>query len=79
MNAYAIFDLGKSNFLLVNFSTDVDALVQEIQRAEPLITASRSDQVKLLIQRLQEKLGQHSDHKFYLFKVMRALRTRGGR
>ncbi|KAK2489632.1 hypothetical protein MC885_021483 [Smutsia gigantea] len=50
-------------------STDVNALVEEIQKAEPLITASRSDQVKLLIQRLQDKLGQHSNHKFYLFKV----------
>lgn len=54
----------------MNFSTDVSALVEEIQKAEPLITASRSDQVKLLIQRLQNKLGQHSNHKFYLFKVM---------
>nr|KAF6449995.1 dynein assembly factor with WD repeats 1 [Molossus molossus] len=53
-------------------STDVNALVEEIQRAEPLITASRSDQVKLLIRRLQEKLGQHSNHKFSLFKVLRA-------
>uniref|UniRef100_A0A8D1EEP9 Dynein assembly factor with WD repeats 1 n=1 Tax=Sus scrofa TaxID=9823 RepID=A0A8D1EEP9_PIG len=50
-------------------STDVNALVEEIQKAEPLITASRSDQVKLLIQRLQTKLGQHSNHNFYLFKV----------
>ncbi|XP_074170534.1 dynein assembly factor with WD repeat domains 1 isoform X3 [Rhinolophus sinicus] len=53
-------------------STDVNALVEEIQKAEPLITASRSDQVKLLIQRLQDKLGQHSNHQFYLFKVLRA-------
>ncbi|KAB1279281.1 Dynein assembly factor with WDR repeat domains 1 [Camelus dromedarius] len=49
-------------------STDINALVEEIQKAEPLITASRSDQVKLLIQRLQNKLKQHSNHKFYLFK-----------
>ncbi|XP_054113977.1 dynein assembly factor with WD repeat domains 1 isoform X10 [Callithrix jacchus] len=53
-------------------STDVSALVEEIQQAEPLITASRTEQVKLLIQRLQEKLGQHSNHTFYLFKVLRA-------
>lgn len=76
MNVYAISDIGKSNFafFLVNFSTDVSALVEEIQKAEPLITASRSDQVKLLIQRLQNKLGQHSNHKFYLFKVMHTYR-----
>uniref|UniRef100_A0A2K6AZU9 Dynein assembly factor with WD repeat domains 1 n=1 Tax=Macaca nemestrina TaxID=9545 RepID=A0A2K6AZU9_MACNE len=53
-------------------STDVSALVEEIQKAEPLITASRTEQVKLLIQRLQEKLGQHSNHTFYLFKVLKA-------
>ncbi|CAK7321781.1 Dynein assembly factor with WDR repeat domains 1 [Vulpes lagopus] len=49
-------------------STEVNALVEEIQKAEPLITASRSEQVKLLIQRLQDKLRQHSNHTFYLFK-----------
>lgn len=53
----------------VNFSTDVNTLVGEIQQAEPLITASRTKQVRLLVQRLQEKLRQHSDHNFYLFKV----------
>ncbi|EPQ17849.1 WD repeat-containing protein 69 [Myotis brandtii] len=53
-------------------STDVSALVEEIQKAEPLITASRSHQVKLLIQRLQDKLREHSDHQFELFKVLRA-------
>uniref|UniRef100_A0A2K6F3V1 Dynein assembly factor with WD repeats 1 n=1 Tax=Propithecus coquereli TaxID=379532 RepID=A0A2K6F3V1_PROCO len=57
-----------------NFSTDVNALVEEIHKAEPLITASRTEQVKLLIQRLQEKLGQHGNHKFYLFKVIRVLK-----
>eukprot|EP00072_Mus_musculus_P030807 XP_006496613.1 PREDICTED: dynein assembly factor with WDR repeat domains 1 isoform X6 [Mus musculus] len=56
----------------VNFSTDVNTLVGEIQQAEPLITASRTKQVRLLVQRLQEKLRQHSDHNFYLFKVLRA-------
>ncbi|GAB5576058.1 dynein assembly factor with WDR repeat domains 1 isoform X1 [Prionailurus iriomotensis] len=49
-------------------STDVNALVEEIQKAEPVITASRSDQVKLLLRRLQDKLRQHSNHQFYLFK-----------
>lgn len=54
-----------------NFSTDVDALVEEIQKAEPLITASRTEQVRLLVQRLQAKLGQNGSHVFYLFKVRR--------
>ncbi|KAJ8792775.1 hypothetical protein J1605_019481 [Eschrichtius robustus] len=60
------------DLLELHTSTDVNALVEEIQKAEPLITASRADQVKLLIQRLQNKLGQYSNHKFYLFKVLRA-------
>ncbi|ERE82779.1 WD repeat-containing protein 69 [Cricetulus griseus] len=53
-------------------STDVNTLVEEIQKAEPLITVSRAQQVRLLVQRLQEKLRQHCDHSFYLFKVLRA-------
>ncbi|XP_033620557.1 dynein assembly factor with WDR repeat domains 1 isoform X3 [Fukomys damarensis] len=53
-------------------STDVGALVEEIQRAEPLITASRTEQVRLLVQRLQAKLEENSSHVFYLFKVLRA-------
>ncbi|KAJ6669341.1 hypothetical protein lerEdw1_008150 [Lerista edwardsae] len=52
--------------------TDVEALVEDIRKAEPLITASRKDQVVNLVLRLQEKLGQQVDHKFYLFKVLRA-------
>ncbi|CAC5413209.1 DAW1 [Mytilus coruscus] len=52
--------------------TDVDAVVDEISRKEPLITASKADQVRKLIQRLQEKLAQKDDHHFYLFKVLRA-------
>lgn len=51
------------------FSTDVAALAEEIRKAEPLITASRKEQVVHLILRLQEKLGEQEDHKFYLFKV----------
>ncbi|KAM5155910.1 dynein assembly factor with WD repeat domains 1 isoform 3-T3 [Callospermophilus lateralis] len=66
----AIFDM--KMFLGVNFSTDVSALVEEIKRAEPLITASRTEQVSLLVQRLQEKLRENSNHSFYLFKVLRA-------
>lgn len=54
---------------LMFFSTDVEALVEDIRKAEPLITASRKDQVVHLILRLQEKLGQQVNHKFYLFKV----------
>jgi dynein assembly factor with WDR repeat domains 1 len=51
--------------------------VEEIQKAEPLITASRTEQVKLLVERLQEKLGQHSNHTFYLFKVRHVSKALG--
>ncbi|XP_048200108.1 dynein assembly factor with WDR repeat domains 1 isoform X4 [Perognathus longimembris pacificus] len=60
------------DLLELSSSTDVGALVEEIQKVEPLITTSRTQQVTLLVQRLQEKLAQHSDHSFYLFKVLRA-------
>ncbi|KAM4835992.1 dynein assembly factor with WD repeat domains 1 isoform 2-T2 [Thomomys bottae] len=60
------------DLLELSSSTDVGALVEEIQKVEPLITTSRTQQLTLLVQRLQEKLAQHSDHSFYLFKVLRA-------
>ncbi|XP_075793733.1 dynein assembly factor with WD repeat domains 1 isoform X1 [Pelodiscus sinensis] len=60
------------DLLDLSLDTNVGALVEEIRKAEPLITASRKEQVIHLILRLQEKLGQQEDHKFYLFKVLRA-------
>lgn len=50
--------------------TDVDDVVDEISRKEPLITPSKTDQVRKLVGRLQEKLAQIADHHFYLFKVL---------
>ncbi|XP_009989269.1 PREDICTED: dynein assembly factor with WDR repeat domains 1 [Tauraco erythrolophus] len=52
--------------------TDAIALVEQIQKAEPLITALRKEHVIHLVRRLQEMLGEKEDHKFYLFKVLRA-------
>lgn len=54
-------------FLII--STDVTALVEEIQKGEPLITAPCLEHVIHLVQRLQEKLGEKQIHKFSLFKV----------
>lgn len=56
-------------FFFLIISTDVIALVEEIQKGEPLITASCKEYVINLVRRLQEKLGEQEDHKFYLFKV----------
>uniref|UniRef100_A0A674C658 Uncharacterized protein n=1 Tax=Salmo trutta TaxID=8032 RepID=A0A674C658_SALTR len=47
----------------------IQELISEIRKSEPLITVSRIEQVKLLILRLQEKLGQQDNRRFYLFKV----------
>ncbi|KAL6478534.1 hypothetical protein MHYP_G00119670 [Metynnis hypsauchen] len=51
---------------------DVNEVLSEIRRVEPLITASRAEQVKILIQRLQDKLRQSDHRKFYLFKALQA-------
>uniref|UniRef100_A0AAY5LBQ9 Dynein assembly factor with WDR repeat domains 1 n=1 Tax=Esox lucius TaxID=8010 RepID=A0AAY5LBQ9_ESOLU len=52
--------------------TDTEELISQIRKSEPLITASRIGQVKLLILRLQEKLSQQDNRRFYLFKMLRA-------
>uniref|UniRef100_A0A8K9XGD5 Uncharacterized protein n=1 Tax=Oncorhynchus mykiss TaxID=8022 RepID=A0A8K9XGD5_ONCMY len=49
--------------------TDTKELISEIRESEPLIKVSRIKQVKLLILRLQEKLGQQDNCRFYLSKV----------
>ncbi|XP_027542064.1 dynein assembly factor with WDR repeat domains 1 isoform X3 [Neopelma chrysocephalum] len=51
--------------------TDVTALVEEIRKGEPLITAACVEHVILLVRRLQQKLGEKENHKFSLFKVLR--------
>jgi dynein assembly factor with WDR repeat domains 1 len=52
--------------------TNVEQVVEEIAKKEPLITSSRKDQVSQLVQRLQQKIAQPDDRYFYLFKVLRA-------
>uniref|UniRef100_A0A673H5C0 Dynein assembly factor with WD repeat domains 1 n=1 Tax=Sinocyclocheilus rhinocerous TaxID=307959 RepID=A0A673H5C0_9TELE len=52
--------------------TDVNELLSDIRAAEPLITSSCAEQVKVLICRLQEKVGQKDDRKFYLFRTLQA-------
>uniref|UniRef100_A0A672R9L4 Uncharacterized protein n=1 Tax=Sinocyclocheilus grahami TaxID=75366 RepID=A0A672R9L4_SINGR len=52
--------------------TDVNELLSDIRAAEPLITSSCAEQVKVLICRLQEKVGQKDDRKFYLFRALQA-------
>ncbi|CAF4645033.1 unnamed protein product [Rotaria socialis] len=52
--------------------TDINSVVEEIVRKEPLITATKIDKVRELIERLQEKISHQEDRRFYLFKVLRA-------
>ena len=70
------------------FSSNTEAILQEIISREPLVTPARSEQVRKLIEsmtvlhvlsvcynislELQQKLGQSDDKHFYLFKVLRA-------
>lgn len=71
--------LGFRGFVIWSFplitSTDASALVEEIRRGEPLITASCQEHVIHLVQRLQEVLGGKEDHKFYLCKVRGIFKT----
>lgn len=71
MFAFIIITIARDEicFFSLIISTDVIALVEEIQKGEPLITASCKEYVINLVRRLQEKLGEQEDHKFYLFKV----------
>jgi len=48
----------------------VNELLSDIRAAEPLITSSCVEQVKVLICKLQEKVGQKDERKFYLFRVI---------
>uniref|UniRef100_A0A671K9V0 Dynein assembly factor with WD repeat domains 1 n=1 Tax=Sinocyclocheilus anshuiensis TaxID=1608454 RepID=A0A671K9V0_9TELE len=52
--------------------TDVNELLSDIRAAEPLITSSCVEQVKVLICKLQEKVSQKDDRKFYLFRALQA-------
>ena len=70
------------------YRSDVEQIVDEIVKKEPLISASKVDQVRRLILRefasftftgiyavisgLQEKLSMTKGHRFYLFKVCKA-------
>lgn len=56
-------------FLSWQRRTDVEELLAEIQRSEPLVTESHVDQVKHLLVRLQEKLSQQDQRSFSSSKV----------
>jgi dynein assembly factor with WDR repeat domains 1 len=49
--------------------SDPDAVVRSVAAQEPLITPAREGQVKKLVLKLQQKLKQENEHRFYLFKA----------
>jgi len=56
-------------YILFLCRSNPDELLSEIRLSEPLVTESRAVQVKQLILRLQQKLGQQDRHRFCFFKV----------
>uniref|UniRef100_A0AAY4C8Z0 Dynein assembly factor with WD repeat domains 1 n=1 Tax=Denticeps clupeoides TaxID=299321 RepID=A0AAY4C8Z0_9TELE len=52
--------------------TDTEELLAEIRKSEPLVTWSRAEQVRQLLRTLQDKLRQHVERSFPLFKVLQA-------
>lgn len=57
------------NCIVSQYRTNPQELVAEIRKSEPLITESRTDQVKQLIIKLQQKQGQQDHHRFCFVKV----------
>ena len=47
-------------------------LLDEIVRAEPLLSDKRKPQLSKLVNKLIDKLEENADQSFYLFKILRA-------
>eukprot|EP01048_Picozoa_sp_COSAG05_P015441 COSAG05_NODE_1864_length_3937_cov_21.205315_7_plen_275_part_00 len=51
---------------------DVDVLLNQIIRGEPLLSEKRKPQLAKLVNKLIDKLEENADQSFYLFKILRA-------
>ena len=61
------------DLLTLTPETDVEVLVDQIVRSEPLISESRKPQLRKLIYKLIEKVDTADQaQNFYLFKILRA-------
>jgi hypothetical protein len=60
------------DLLTLTPETDVEVLVNQVVRTEPLISENRKPQVRKLIQKLVEKIESQENQNFYLFKILRA-------
>jgi antitoxin component of RelBE/YafQ-DinJ toxin-antitoxin module len=52
--------------------TDIDVLLNQIIRQEPLLSEKRKPQLEKLVNKLIDKLEENADQSFYLFKILRA-------
>lgn len=60
------------DLLTLTPDTDVEVLVNQIVRQEPLVSEARKPQLRKLIYKLIEKMESHENQSFYLFKILRA-------
>eukprot|EP00292_Cryptomonas_paramecium_P003116 CAMPEP_0113666056 /NCGR_PEP_ID=MMETSP0038_2-20120614/2654_1 /TAXON_ID=2898 /ORGANISM="Cryptomonas paramecium" /LENGTH=620 /DNA_ID=CAMNT_0000581489 /DNA_START=122 /DNA_END=1983 /DNA_ORIENTATION=+ /assembly_acc=CAM_ASM_000170 len=60
------------DLLELTVETDVEALLNQIIRKEPLITESKRPHVRKLLHKLVEKQDTPETSQFYLFKILRA-------
>jgi antitoxin component of RelBE/YafQ-DinJ toxin-antitoxin module len=51
--------------------TDIDVLLNQIIRQEPLLSEKRKPQLEKLVNKLIDKLEENADQSFYLFKILR--------
>jgi hypothetical protein len=65
-------EMKEIDLLNLTSETDVDVLVNQIVREEPLVSDSRKPQLRRLIYKLIEKLETNESSDFYLFKILRA-------
>lgn len=63
-----IFTTCPSQYFLFS-RTDIDEYINVISRKEPLITEKRVQQLRDLILKLKEKLGQTEDKQYAPYKV----------
>ena len=60
------------DLLTLSVDTDVEVLLSQIVRHEPLISESRKPQLRKLVYKLIEKQEVSENQHFYLFKILRA-------
>jgi len=60
------------DLLALTPDTDVDVLLSQMIREQPLLSEKRKPQLEKLVNKLIDKLEENADQSFYLFKILRA-------